>query len=454
VVTPVRNRILGVLAAALTLTACSSGEKPSAASTTHSRSTASATSASPTPTPSPRVATAPAAGTQLTSFSGDGRVNVIAGDDGFTILQSLLSNLSGTGVDQSTISTYDVAGRPLAHIPSGGFTGECGAADVSPGGHRLIIAAQLATKPAQGVIAAQYSKTLVAYDATTGARAWSAAVVPFQSEQLSCSGSAGLEGFQATHDGAWGSLVVQSGNLGVSTAVNLATGELAPKADLLGALGDSLVTGTQRNDYNHPDLYVLSTPPGWQGVGSFSTGSDLNLIPLSDPAEATFGLFNGSGGSGADVGLSSDATLLFVARQNSDNSGTLLQAFSLPGMAKAWEQNTTDDIRFGLIGSGGDILVVQRQATDGVTTEGLNARTGATLWTLPKVEQVCGLSTSQMLVQANDQTAVIDLATGKQLSFTPTSSSSYGSSCPVVLRGGIAASNANGGYVVTQVLAP
>lgn len=454
-VAPVRSRILGVFAGVLALAACSSDAKPSADPSTSAPRTSESRSSQSSAPPTRAAATAPPAGTQLTAFTGDGRVNLLAGDGGFTILQSSVTSLGPDGVDQSTISTYDVAGSPLARVPSGGFTGECGAEDVSPGGHRLVIAAKLAQKPAQGVIAAQYSKTLVAYDAETGKQAWTADLVPFQSEPLSCSAFDGhLEGFQATHDGAWASLRVQSGNLSMATAVDLATGKLEPKADVIGALGNSLVTGTQRNDFSHPDIYVLTTPPAWRGVASFSTGSALDLIPLTDPSDATYGLFGGSGGGyGATTGLSSDAGLLFIARQN-EAYGTLLQAFSLPTMAEAWRQSTAEDLKYGLIGSGGDILVVTRQAAGGVTTEGLNARTGATLWTLPKVDSVCGLSTTQMLVSANGQLAVIDLASGEQLSYTAPSSSSS-TSCPVILRGGIAAgSGTSAGMVVTQVLAP
>jgi hypothetical protein len=56
-----------------------------------------------------------------------------------------------------------------------------------------------------------------------------------------------------------------------------------------------------------------------------------------------------------------------------------------------------------------------------------------------------------MLVRANGQLAVIDLASGKQVSYTASSTAGSGStSCPQVLPGGIAVYAGT----VTQVLTP
>jgi hypothetical protein len=86
----------------------------------------------------------------------------------------------------------------------------------------------------------------------------------------------------------------------------------------------------------------------------------------------------------------------------------------------------------------------------------LNARTGTTLWTLPQVD-VCGLSTTQMLVSVNGQTAVIDLASGQQLSYSAPRTAEDGSTagqCPQMLSGGIGISDSASRLVITQMLTP
>ena len=152
---------------------------------------------------------------------------------------------------------------------------------------------------------------------------------------------------------------------------------------------------------------MLTTPPAWKGLGSFSVGSRAGLVPMEDPSAITSGRF---GGNSSASGLSSDGTQLFTTQATADNNGTVLIAYALPGMKQTWSQTSKDGVTFELRGSGGNVVVVERHAPDGTTTEGLNAHTGATLWSLPLVD-VCGLSTTQMIVQVNSQTAVIDLPT-------------------------------------------
>ena len=448
-VAPVRRRLVGLLSISLALAACGGPAKSaakSAAPTTSAAASSTSETPTPTPTPTPTAAVAPPAGTVLTTYTGNGEIVPATG--GFSILQSD----SSSGTDQSTVSTYDVAGSPLTQIPAGGFTGSCGIADVSPGGRRLIITALLTTTDAQGVVAATYAESLTAFDARTGATVWTADLVPAQAQQLTCSSSSGeLQGFSATQDGAYGALTVHGGTLQVSTGITLATGALSPKVDLLGALGNWLVTGTQRRDYSNPDLYVLTTPPTWKGLGSFSVGSRAGLVPMEDPSAITSGRF---GGNSSASGLSSDGTQLFTTQATADNNGTVLIAYALPGMKQTWSQTSKDGVTFELRGSGGNVVVVERHAPDGTTTEGLNAHTGATLWSLPLVD-VCGLSTTQMIVQVNSQTAVIDLPTGKQLSYSGAAGNNYGAgSCPALLPGGIAAIDGSAGVAITQVIDP
>lgn len=170
---------------------------------------ASGTSSAPSSAPAASgPATAPAVGTQLASISTDGRVNVISSGSGFTVVQSLTTQ----GGEQSKVTAFDAAGRQRAVISSG-FTGECGAADVAPGGRQLLVTALVGSTPAAGINPAQYSITLTGWDRNTGLRVWESPLVAPQDENLSCSAYSGqllsiANGTEAvattiTADGAW-----------------------------------------------------------------------------------------------------------------------------------------------------------------------------------------------------------------------------------------------------------
>lgn len=70
---------------------------------------------------------------------------------------------------------------------------------------------------------------------------------------------------------------------------------------------------------------------------------------------------------------------------------------------------------------------------------------------------MCGLSTTQMLVSVNGQTAVIDMASGQHLSYSAPSTASSGSTagqCPEMLPGGIGIDTRADRLMVTQTLNP
>ncbi|MGZ4659009.1 MAG: hypothetical protein ACXVGE_19375, partial [Blastococcus sp.] len=297
-----RRRLVGLLAASLTLAACGAGGTPSAARTSSPEDSAPESTASPTPT-----ATVQAPGTVLTSSSGDGSVTALAAQGGGF---SLLQGRHDAGAIRWTLTPYDVAGNQLISIQGDAFSGECGAADVSPDGQRLIITAQLETQPAQGVMAARYSESLTAFDAGTGEKVWTSTVVPPQASQLTCnSADAKLQGFSATLDGRWGALRVQAGDRLVASAIDLSSGQVLARPDLLGALGNWLVTGTRRHVYGVADPSSVAVPPSWAALGAFSNAT----IPMDMPAEAVTGRFPVDDAQNPpSTGLSSDGTVLFT----------------------------------------------------------------------------------------------------------------------------------------------
>ena len=211
-------------------------------------------------------------------------------------------------------------------------------------------------------------------------------MVPPQGRELTCASADGrLQGFSATLDGRWGALRVQAGDKLVTSAVDLSSGQVFAKPDLLGALGNWLVTGTRRHVYGVADPSALAVPPSWAPLGAFSNAT----IPMDMPAEAVTGRFPIDDPQNPPAsGLSSDGTVLFT-RLAADGQGSRVDAYALPAMTRLWTQTTAGSSYLTILGSGGNTLVAEKTADDGSrTTLGLNARTGATLWTLPTGRRV------------------------------------------------------------------
>jgi hypothetical protein len=113
--------------------------------------------------------------------------------------------------------------------------------------------------------------------------------------------------------------------------------------------------------------------------------------------------------------------------------------YTLPGMSRSWQTSSED---FTVLGDGGGVSIYG--ATDGVV--GLDDKTGSRLWAVPAGD-VCAVTDSQMLLHVGNQLAVIDMHTGKQVSF------SDGDNCPTMVPGGVEVQNANRVLTLTQLLA-
>lgn len=405
----------------------------------------SSTSAPASPTATAEETTAPAPGTTLLSaLPTDGRVNVITNGSGFTVVQSLTDGTT----DRSQVTAYDAAGNRMATVR--GLTGECGAADVTPDGRRLLVTALVTEAPAQGINPATYGMSLTGWDALTGARVWEAEIIASTTDQLHCTAFDGRllgnhisgDPIAVTSDSAWGVVQVASGNTTVSSILDLATGQLRPEPDALGTLGAFVVTGTNDTVYSgEPNRAELVVPPAPQPLGSFEFGVDDGTVAISFPEGAARGV-----AWQARAVVSDDGEVL-VSHQDSGNASVEeWRALALPTMSPLWTRQVTTGLET-LLAEGGGALVIGLSDANGDSTIGLDTATGELRWTLPEVE-VCGITSTQMLVSANNQLAVIDLDSGEQLSYEADS----GGGCPVVLPGGIRVDTSGG--TVTQVLTP
>lgn len=437
-----RARLAGLgfgLAVALTLGACSGDSGSSAESNPTVEKPVK-----PAPV-TPRAVEAPEAGSVLASASGSGRFNAVTNGEGFAIVRSLLDISGEEGVDESTVTVYDAAGTEISKIPSGKVTGECGAADiVVGGGQRLILTELISTRPAEGIHPERTSLDLMAWDAKTGDAEWTAHVVPPQRDGLSCDAYDGrLQDFASTYDGRWGIYGSVDAKI-----IDLRSGRMRASRKDPRVLGNYFVGSDDIQDY--PD----SARPILDPATEKALGTIKGIEFYNEPDLAPAGLFDTmSEGSSPPAGLSSDGRRLIGVTDRSTDE--YVAAYALPSGAARWRAPKTFSPY--IAGDAGGILLMYRDNDSSHERElwGLDDTTGRKKWVLPEGD-VCGITDNQMLLSVNDQLAVIDIQTGKQLSYSEPDDAE----CPEVLPGGIGVSTGTDDPTqphsirVTQLLEP
>jgi hypothetical protein len=429
-------RLMSAAAVVLVATAGCGANKPPAPAAQDTPAP-SAPNVAPSTTTSPvSTASAPAPGTVLQHLSGPGRLNVITGGAGFTFVDSFRPGLGDDVADQSVITAYDAGGTQLARIGSAGFTGECGAADVVVGERRTLLTELITDQPARGVEPALSSLDMDAWDAVTGAKLWHKELVPPQRSRIGCTAYSGeLEDFAATHDGKWGLYSTTFADVEVHEVIDLATGQSHSVPAATGVLGNYLI---HSESVAGPQTTTFFDPADGKTVARAEDRSFGNTMkPAATP------LF------GDADGLTADGAKVVLVDASAD--GAVVVA-DLPGLHKVWSVPASDNSYRILGDAGGTVLVDHSDGPNGDRLMIAYADdTGKERWRSPG-GQLCGLTASQLLLAVNDQLAVLDMATGKQLAYSD--AKGQGSGCPTVLAGGIAVSSSSEGLDVTQMLRP
>jgi hypothetical protein len=462
---PAAMAMAAVLLAGCGGSPASSAPAESPTGTPGSASPTPAGSGSPATTPS-GSATAPEAGAVLANIAEIGQTNVISNPqgNGFDIVHNYFDLSSNT--DQSTLEAYDAAGNLLTTLPAGSFTGDCGAADVVNKKGRLIITMLVTTNPAQGIQPPSYSLKMTAWNAATGTAVWTASLVPAQDNQIGCPpGSDGeLYDFSATLSGRWGviELPVQGSSVSYD-AVNLTTGKIYSRSDLLGVIGNYVVTGGSNSGDTGPVNMIITIPGSWPRLGTALASDQDGYIPLTSDGASSFapqdyaatGYVWGTGptGNGPSAVATSDGTKLIVIYSDG-NGNTYVQGYALPSVHRLWNNATPRYYTDNLVAVNDSVVLIARSANGGQPAYELMAldpRTGKTMWTANIGSgSVCDLTSTQILVEDNGQLATLDAASGKQLSYEtdPYQDTEGNSVCPAVVETGLSGVGMNNSQVL------
>ncbi|NJC13173.1 hypothetical protein F4558_002999 [Micromonospora profundi] len=371
----------------------------------------------------------------LAHVNGPGRLNVIANVQGrgFDVVSSVLQG----GNDMSTLQAHDVDGTPMGKLSPGSFTGECGAADVITHGRRLIITLLIKTVPAAGITQATHSLEMNAWDATSGAQVWSATPVEPSPESLSCQAYDGnLQGVSTTLDGSWGVMLWPPQRF----AIDLRNGQLYPRDDLLGTIGNYVTVGTDHTVYDgKPNTVNMTIPGEWKILGTFKAGnSELGTLDLARTGSmaSTGSSYTGSSGQ-RTLSTPDGTTIVSLVGNSSKGVPDAIKAYRLPSAQPLWALKTPKYFTDSIHAINSSIVLVNRARTgaanDSVEYMAVDVRTGKVVWS----QKIAGLSTClltarQILIRVNGQFATLDAATGKQLSYQDGASS-----CPDIVAPGL-----------------
>lgn len=237
--------------------------------------------------------------------------------------------------------------------------------------------------------------------------------------------------------------------------LNLDTGEIVKGVTANSLLGDYPITvhvsegGSSYRAIDPSNGAVLGT-----NVNSFEFVHDGHALELAS-GEVPFP-YTGEGGAQPPL-LSSDNQRLLGSVEEGSRGNSVI-AYSLPSFRVSFRRQVRPFYP-RVVADGGGLAIESLENAGASGSKGslvaFDDKTGRQVWKLPG--SVCGISNTQLMISVNNQTAIIDLKTGKQISFSQ-------GSCPAILPGGISVSgegSSNEGapaeshaLKVTQVLTP
>ncbi|MGW5305533.1 hypothetical protein ACWERF_16560 [Streptomyces griseoluteus] len=326
-----------------------------------------------------------ASGQTLATYSSDAAPQLLS--DGRT-LAAFVTSASGTDVDLFDLQT----GQKIRTLPlrsSGDWTNTCDITLVPKknGTGSLIVSTSVVARPAEGINPARGTLTVHATDAVTSKSLWSTDVEKNSTHWASSCDPAKVKELklQATSDLVFG-LLSPGYN---SYLVNLADGSVRHVKDdtvvvdrWLGLPGDNSVAvedpASQRRLGSLPSkdaLQSLHESPGWVAADRarlihVNDQGDGQTVGYSLPTGKRSWSFSDAGASAVDLDSTTHTAIIY------DSGG----------------------------GSIGDFVAV-------------DVSSGKVLWKIASTQEYCGIADGRVYVLVNDQLAVLDARTKKQLRY-------------------------------------
>jgi outer membrane protein assembly factor BamB len=435
----------GSVLAAVALTAgCSSSGAPAAAAHRTGRANTPTSTSRVAPSSASSTSTGPSTvGTVLARYDPSGEATVTANPaGGFAILDS-----SAQG---ARALFYDASGNRVGTISGDDFDAECGIGDAGTGEHRVAITEHVHKQQAEGIHVAKYSLQMQALDPSDGTQLWEKTLIKPQADQISCSGDSSDVDHRTTN-GKW-VLAVPQGAASQKhpeiKVVDASSGQNRVDMRAVGLLGNYVVDG---DPTGHSGAYELTDPATGKAYGSLTSDQNGPGISFDDSwvlASSGLAAVNQS------VVLNAAGNVLMADVSDSDGATTLV-AYELPSAKTIWSTPVRQDVDDTLLGAAGGKVLVDESTTDASEEDqlvALDERTGKPAWHVPSGD-VCGLTAKQLMLSVNNQLAVIDMQTGKQLSYSG-ADDEQGGACPDIRAGGVAVSDDADGITVTQALEP
>jgi len=295
---------------------------------------------------------------------------------------------------QPFYEAYDVATGSLLHTrssPGAVADGACGFGLVRAGDRSIILDMISAEQPAQGTIKARRAHSLRAIDAATTSVLWTVQVDEGTTDEVEPCNPAGYGlgtpgSVQATLSGRYA--------LFGYNVIDLTNGQLKLIDNAVAVVGDWVVV----EDSTH-DLLALVDPDSGATAGTVSD--------WFGPDQTNYG-----GG-------------VFVDR---DKQTLDLAGYSLPSGAKAWQTDYDPTSRYIVYDKTTNAFVLSDLAYGADEVLAVSAADGQRLWGPIDTDQPCGVADGRLVVSVNGQLAVLDVATGNQLSYDATTGV-----CPTIL---------------------
>ncbi len=280
-------------------------------------------------------------------------------------------------------------------------------------GHSLIVSTSIVARPAEGIYPARGTLSLRAHNAVTGALLWKKDLEKDSTDQgSSCEGATARElTLSVTSDGAYALLAPGLKKY----LVRLADGTMRQVPETTIVLDRWL--GLPRGNSSRIGTVSLD-------IQAPATGRKLGTV--AEPVTA----------GSEELGKTAAHRGILIALDSEDpRGGNAMRGYSLPSGKPVWslrhgDTGHDDWVTMELDPATGTAIVYDNGGGSFGALAAVDTVSGKLLWKIEGSDDLCGIADGRVYLRANDQLAVLDAKTKRQLRFD-----AQDTDCPEVLPG-------------------